>query len=161
AANGSVSDARPAAPPPSEPVPSLTQPETQVVQVKLAPPQITAPPPPSVPLAPVVQPPTQAVVAPTPTTLPAKRLDTFLAGPAGEELRDYSYRYNSDGSVRETIIYFYGDDLRATQATGFDPLRREAVYQGRVDANRLFAARKLSDNFYVGDASHERRDLRR
>jgi sulfite reductase (ferredoxin) len=164
AANGSVSKARPAAPPPppAEPAPSLTQPETQVVQVKMAPPQITAPPPPPpVPVATVVQPPTQGVVAPTPTPLRAKRSDTFLAGSAGEELRDYSYRYNSDGSVRETIIYFYGDDLRATQATGFDPLRREAVYQGRVDTNRLFAARKLCDTFYVGDTSHERRDLRR
>jgi hypothetical protein len=92
---------------------------------------------------------------------PMKRSETFLAGPLGEERPDFMYRFNSDGSVRETVVYFYGDDLRAAQASGFDPLRREAIYQGRPDATRLHAARKQSDTFYVGDLGHERRDLRR
>ena len=86
--------------------------------------------------------------------------ETFCAGQPGEELRDYAYRYNSDGSVRETVVYFYGADQRAAAAAAGDPLRREAVYQGRADPLRLYAARKLSDTYYVGDAGHERRDCR-
>jgi hypothetical protein len=84
-----------------------------------------------------------------------------LAGSYGEERPDYTIRYNNDGSVRETILYFYGDDFRASAATPADPLRREAVYEGKVDPSRLYAARKVSDLVYVGDAGHERRDLRR
>jgi sulfite reductase (ferredoxin) len=86
--------------------------------------------------------------------------ETFYAGPPGEEQRDYAHRYNSDGSVRETVVYFYGDDLRAAAAGAGDPLRREAVYQGRADARRLYAARKLSDTHYVGEPGDERRDYR-
>jgi sulfite reductase (ferredoxin) len=92
--------------------------------------------------------------------LPRPAAETFYAGQPGEELRDYTLRYNSDGGVRETIIYFYGDDLRAESASPGDPLRREAVYQGRVDPLRLYAARKLSDTHYVGEAGHETRDYR-
>jgi sulfite reductase (ferredoxin) len=86
--------------------------------------------------------------------------EIVLAGPPGEELRDCAFRYNSDGSVRETVVYFYGDDRRASGAGRGDPLRREAVYLGRVDVTRLYAARKLSDTYYVGDVGHERRDRR-
>src|SRR5262249_45763573 len=111
------------------------------------------------PVAAVVSLPPEPPVS-LPTAPPLKRLETFLAGPAGEELRDYSLRFNSDGSVRETIVYFYGDDLRANQATSFDPLRREAGYQGRVDPVRLHAARKLSDILDVGEIGHERADVR-
>src|SRR5262249_58176225 len=98
---------------------------------------------------------------PKPAVPPAKRSETFLVGPAGEEREDFSYRLNSDGSVRETVVYFYGDDLRASQASGFDPLRREAVYQGRVDTSRLYAARKMSDTLYIGEAGQQRRRVRR
>jgi hypothetical protein len=90
-----------------------------------------------------------------------KRSEAFLAGLPGEELRDYTLRFNSDGSVRETVIYFYGDDQRAASAAGSEPLRREAVYQGKVDVLRLHTARKLSDTYYVGETGHERRDRRR
>ena len=86
--------------------------------------------------------------------------ETVLAGAAGEERPDYTLRFNSDGSVRETIIYFYGDDRRAAGAQSGDPLRREAVYLGRVDPSRLHAARKTSDTHLVGPAGHERRDYR-
>jgi sulfite reductase (ferredoxin) len=86
--------------------------------------------------------------------------ETFFAGRPGEELTDYAYRYNSDGSVRETVVCFYGEDRRAAEATPGDPLRREAAYQGRVDPHRLYAARKLSDTFHVGPPGHERRDCR-
>ncbi len=97
-----------------------------------------------------------------PPELPAarKRVETFLAGLDGEERADYAYRYNNDGTVRETVIYFYGDDLRAGAAQPGEALRREAVYVGRVDAYRLHAARKRSDTRYVGEAGHERRDVR-
>jgi sulfite reductase (ferredoxin) len=88
------------------------------------------------------------------------RSETFLAGEPGEERPDYVYCFNSDGSVRETVVYFYGNDLRAEAATASDPLRREAVYRGRVDAFRLHAASKLSDTYSVGPAGHERRDRR-
>lgn len=91
---------------------------------------------------------------------PFKHSETFLAGLPGEELRDYTYRYNSDGSVRETVVYFYAQDRRAGQARGEDALRREALYVGQVDPLRLHAARKLSDTHYVGPAGHERRDRR-
>ena len=86
--------------------------------------------------------------------------ETFYDGQPGEEMRDYTYRYNSDGSVRETVVYFYGDDCRADGASPGDAMRREAVYQGRADVTRLYAARKLSDTHYVGAAGHEARDYR-
>jgi sulfite reductase (ferredoxin) len=110
----------------------------------------------------LAQPEVQSIpVAPRliPTLGVLKRSETFLAGTAGEEQRDFTFRYNTDGSVRETVVYFYGDDRRAAQASG-QPLRREAVYRGRVDPQRLHAARKLSDTWYVGSADHERRDRR-
>src|SRR5205823_3205974 len=89
---------------------------------------------------------------------PFKESETFLAGLPGEEMRDHTVRYNSDGSVRETVVYFYGADQRAATARGGDPLRREAAYLGRVDPVRLHSARKLRDTYYVGPAGHERRD---
>lgn len=92
-------------------------------------------------------------------TGPRKEEETLLAGPAREERPDASFRLNTDGSVRETVVYFYGVDARAAQAQLDDPLRREAVYLGRADPTRLHAARKLSDTYYVGPAGHERRDL--
>jgi sulfite reductase (ferredoxin) len=103
-----------------------------------------------------------ALAEPPAPPAPAPRMgaETFYAGHPGEEMRDYAYRYNSDGSVRETVVYFYGQDQRAAAASGGDPLRREAVYQGRADPLRLYAARKLSDTYYVGDPGHERRDYR-
>lgn len=89
-----------------------------------------------------------------------KESETFLAGLPGEELRDFTFRYNSDGAVRETIVYFYGEDHRAGTARGVEPLRRQAAYLGRVDPLRLHSARKLHDTFFVGPPGHERRDRR-
>ncbi|HMF12042.1 MAG TPA: NADPH-dependent assimilatory sulfite reductase hemoprotein subunit, partial [Gemmataceae bacterium] len=168
--NGSASEPTPVAAPKAEAKPALEPPETRAVEVQLAKPTVAAPVVPVrselTPTVVIEAPKPAAVVEPKPepepkpAVPPAKRSETFLVGPAGEEREDFSYRLNSDGSVRETVVYFYGDDLRASQASGFDPLRREAVYAGRVDASRLFAARKLSDMLFVGDAGHERRDLR-
>ena len=132
-----------AKPPPAAPVhnkkpdpePALAQPEVQPVAVTLPPPAVTAP-------------------------MPLMHSETFLAGPPGEELPDYRYLYNSDGSVRETVVSFYAEDARAAGARMGDALRREAAYHGRADAARLHAARKLSDTYYVGPAGHERRDRR-
>ncbi|HMF13409.1 MAG TPA: hypothetical protein VKE94_13920, partial [Gemmataceae bacterium] len=186
AVNGSTTETPHVVPQP-EVKPALAVPSVQAVAVELSQPQISqqaAPSmaegamlsrPPSTPAlvqdvpgresmphAPVIVPTPVAEVKPErPAAAPAKRAETFLAGPPGEERPNCAYRFNSDGSVRETVVYFYGDDLRASQATAFDPLRREAIYQGRVEANRLFAARKLSDTLYVGDVDHEHRDLRR
>jgi sulfite reductase (ferredoxin) len=106
-----------------------------------------------------------ALAAPTvpPAADPGPALqqeEVLFAGPFGEELPDCAFRYNTDGSVRETVVYFYGDDLRAAGARKGDPLRREATYAGRVDVRRLYAARKLSDTQYVGATGHERRDRR-
>jgi sulfite reductase (ferredoxin) len=97
--------------------------------------------------------------APLPTAAPRKERETLLTGLTGEERRDASFRYNSDGSVRETVVYYYGADARAAQAQPGDPLRREAVYLGLVDPLRLYADRKLSDTHYVGPVGHERRDV--
>jgi sulfite reductase (ferredoxin) len=88
-----------------------------------------------------------------------KRSEQFLVGPAGEERTDYEYRYNSDGSVRETAVYFYGDDCRAAAAPAREPLRRKAIYQGRVDPFRLHNARKLHDTRYVGSPGNEVKDF--
>jgi sulfite reductase (ferredoxin) len=90
----------------------------------------------------------------------AKQQETFLAGPVGEERPDYTVHYNTDGSVRSTVVYYYSDDQRAAAAHKGEPLRRKAVYRGRVDPVRLHAARKLSDTRYVGPVGHERRDTR-
>jgi hypothetical protein len=86
--------------------------------------------------------------------------ETFYAGHRGEEMPDYALIYNSDGSVRETVVYFYGDDRRAGQAHAGEPLRREAVYPGRANPYRLHTARKASDTFHVGPAGQELRDRR-
>jgi hypothetical protein len=155
-ANGNTQQSATAKP---EPKPALAVPATKTVEVSLPPPQLTTPKP-TIEVKPEPKP-TPAAIEPKPALPSAKRAETFLAGPTGEERPDYSYRFNSDGTVRETVVYYYGDDLRAAQASAFDPLRREAVYQGRVDAGRLFAARKLSDTLHVGETGHERRDLRR
>ncbi len=88
-----------------------------------------------------------------------KQSERFLVGPPGEERIDYAYRYNSDGSVRETAVYYYGDDCRAAAAQSGQPLRRKAVYQGWVDPFRLHNARKLSDTHYVGSAGNEQKDV--
>jgi sulfite reductase (ferredoxin) len=91
---------------------------------------------------------------------PFMERETFLAGPPGEERADFTYFYNTDGSVRETLVYYYGEDRRAAGARPDDAIRREAAYAGKADANRLFAARKRCDTFYVGALGHERRDRR-
>jgi sulfite reductase (ferredoxin) len=88
------------------------------------------------------------------------RCETFYAGQPGEELADYAYQFNTDGSVRETLVYYYGADLRAASTHPGDPLVRQAVYQGKVNPLRLHAARKLSDTFYTGPARLELRDRR-
>jgi sulfite reductase (ferredoxin) len=88
-----------------------------------------------------------------------KEEEVLLTGLLGEERRDAAFRYNSDGSVRTTVVYFYGSDLRAAQAQPGDALSREAVYLGKADTTRLHAARKLSDTYYLGPRGHERRDL--
>ncbi len=116
--------------------------------------------------APEIQP-IQLTLAP-PDTLPAplavlttsKSVETILAGPAGEEFPDYTLRFHGDGTISETIVYFYGDDQRAAGACPGDPLRRQAVYQEKANPVRLFAARKLSDTYFVGLAGEERRDRR-
>jgi hypothetical protein len=118
--------------------PALAEPEVRPISLALQAPAVTGP----------------AAAAPV-------RLEEVLwAGPAGEELRDCTVRYNSDGSVRETVVYFYGDDQRAGSSQAGEPLRREALYLGRADVKRLYAVRKVSDTFHVGPAGHERRDLR-
>jgi sulfite reductase (ferredoxin) len=86
--------------------------------------------------------------------------ETFYAGHPGQELADYTYRCGSDGSVRETVVSYYGNDLRAAEAHPGIPLRREAVYQGQVNPYRLHAARKLHDIYYVGDPGRELPDYR-
>jgi sulfite reductase (ferredoxin) len=87
------------------------------------------------------------------------RSERFLAGPRDEERTDYVYHYNSDGSVRETVVNFYGEDHRAAAAHAGQSLRRQAIYQGRVDPGRLYGARKLSDIRYVGAPGQEQKDV--
>src|SRR5262249_8454300 len=112
---------------------ALAEPETKAIAVALAAP---------------------AVVAPLPA-LARKRTETFLVGLPGEEMPDYAHRYHTDGSVRETVVYFYREDHRAADANPGEPVQREAVYRGKVDPYRLHAARKLSDTHLVvaGDGS--------
>src|SRR5207245_9295553 len=62
-------------------------------------------------------------------------------------------------SVRETAVYFYGDDCRAAATHVGEPLRRKAIYQGRVDPFRLYSARKLHDTHYVGSPGNELKDF--
>jgi sulfite reductase (ferredoxin) len=104
----------------------------------------------------------EPLVAPKPEadTNGLKRTERFFAGPAGEEVLDYSIRHDSEGNARHTVVHFYGNDLRAEAAHPGLPLCRKAVYQGRVDPVRLHAARKLSDIFYTGKSGHELRDYR-
>jgi sulfite reductase (ferredoxin) len=87
-----------------------------------------------------------------------KQRETFLQGSAGAELPDYRHVCNTDGSVRQTVVCFYGNDLRARDAHPGNALYREATYAGEVDAYNLHAACKLSDTYYVGPSGHERRD---
>jgi sulfite reductase (ferredoxin) len=98
--------------------------------------------------------------AESPPTPVRKRSERFYAGPQREELLDYTLRYDSDETAIETVVSFYGPDLRAAASHPGLPLYRRAVYRGRVDPFRLHAARKLSDIYYVGPAGDERRDVR-
>jgi sulfite reductase (ferredoxin) len=102
----------------------------------------------------------EATPAVSPESARRKRSEIFMAGPEGHERRDYAYCYRSDGSVKETAVYFYGDDWRASAAHLGEPLRREARYAGKVNAFRLHEANKLSDTYYVGSADEERADRR-
>jgi sulfite reductase (ferredoxin) len=138
AANGDGAHAAPPVPPNGEArLPAaLVEPETRLVPVTLPAPEVAR------------------------AAAPLLQEEVHLCGAPGEELRDCAVRYNTDGSVRETVVYYYGDDHRAASAHRGDPLRREAVYLGRTDVLRLYAARKLSDTFYVGSPGHERRDRR-
>src|SRR5262249_20907473 len=104
-----------------EPKPALPAPVTRVVAVAGGPSEVALQAPPPVAILSEPRPVETKIDKP-----PMKRSETFLAGCAGEERADFSYRFNSDGSVRETVVYFYGEDVRAGQATVFDPLRREA-----------------------------------
>ena len=63
------------------------------------------------------------------------------------------------GDVRATVVHFYGEDRRAAAAHAGQPLRRQAIYQGRVDPSRLYNARKLSDIHYVGSPGQEQKDV--
>ncbi len=119
--------------------PALLQPETRLIPLALTQPEVTH--------------------APAHTGCGRVEEEVILAGLPGEERRDAAFRYNSDGSVRATVVYFYGGDLRAAQAQPGDALSREAVYLGKADPTRLHATRKLSDTYYVGPRGHERRDL--
>ena len=107
-----------------------------------------------------------AVILPTPEVKPVavaatvKQSETFFAGSPREELPDYTYRYASDGQVRDTVIFYYEEDARAAGAKPGSALRREAVYAGLADPYRLHAARKLSDTFLAGLAGQELRDRR-
>jgi sulfite reductase (ferredoxin) len=94
-----------------------------------------------------------------PTKGAVMRSERFLAGPPGEERIDYAYRYNNDSTVRETAVYFYGEDSRATASYSGQPLRRKAIYLGRVDPSRLYSARKLSVIHYVGSPGNEQKDI--
>jgi sulfite reductase (ferredoxin) len=98
--------------------------------------------------------------APTPLPQLLRLRESIRAGSAPDERLDYTLYYHSDGTIRHTVVYFYGPDLRAAAAGRDHPLRRKAVYQGGVDPVRLHAARKLTDTLYVGAAGHERRDVR-
>ncbi|MGE3806426.1 MAG: NADPH-dependent assimilatory sulfite reductase hemoprotein subunit [Gemmataceae bacterium] len=134
--NGSANgDSKLASDPAASRAPALSAPETQRVGLELAPPHVSS-------------------VAGHPES------ETFLAGPAGEERRDYSILFNSDGTVGSTVIYYYGDDRRASAAGTNDPLRREAAYLGRVHPYRLHSSRKLSDTFYVGSPGREAAERR-
>src|SRR5262249_24349547 len=88
------------------------------------------------------------------------RCETIYAGRPGEELADYAFRYNTDGSVRETVVYYYGTDLRAAGAHLGDALVREAAYQGKVNPLRLSGPRKLATPFCLGRPRLELRDRR-
>jgi sulfite reductase (ferredoxin) len=103
-----------------------------------------------------------AIITPKPVDDPTgrRRSERFYAGGPGEELLDYSFRYTGDGEVGETAVYFYGEDLRAMAAHRGLPVCRRAVYHGKADPARLYAAEKRSDTFFVGAAGHERRDYR-
>jgi sulfite reductase (ferredoxin) len=122
------------------PTPPLPLPETRLIPLALHKPEVTP--------------------APLGEAGPVKREETFFAGPAGDERPDFTVRYHSDGSVRVTVVYYYGPDLRAANAHKGEPLRRTAVYRGRVDPVRLHAARKLTDTKFVGPVGYERRDVR-
>ena len=68
-----------------------------------------------------------------------KHSETFFAGLPGEERPDYTYRYHTDGNVRETIVYFYGSDQRAGTAQPGDRLIRTGLLPG--SRGRLSIAR--------------------
>jgi len=146
--NGGPHPAKPSAGAARAATPSLPPPQTQSMAVALAAPDTK-------------QVADAALLLPTaakPTEI--KQSETFFTGTRREERVDYTYRYASDGSVRETVVSYYEDDARAAGARPGTALRREAVYAGQADAYRLHTARKLNDTFLVGPAGQELRDRR-
>ncbi|MGF1577992.1 MAG: NADPH-dependent assimilatory sulfite reductase hemoprotein subunit [Gemmataceae bacterium] len=83
--------------------------------------------------------------------------ETFLVGETGEELKDYTIHYAGDGTVRETVVYFYQSG-RAAQSEPDEPLVRTESFVGQVDPAKLNQARKLSEVHHVGEHGHERKD---
>jgi sulfite reductase (ferredoxin) len=123
-----------------QPGPALVHPDTRLIPLAVAEPAVNP--------------------VPSPCTEPPKVKETFLAGPGTDRRPDYSFHYTTGGSVRYTVVHFYGNDVRAADAHKGEPLYRKAVYLGPVDPFRVHAARKLSDTRYVGPAGHERPDVR-
>ena len=53
----------------------------------------------------------------------------------GEELADVTLDYNRDGSVKDTVVYYYGDDkVRAIDATIHDGMTKSVTYWGPSSA---------------------------
>jgi sulfite reductase (ferredoxin) len=114
----------------------LERPHTQSIPLALAPPEVSKASPAEA----------------------AKSREDFFVGERGDELRDYTVAYETDGSVRSTIVYYYGGDRRACEAHRGLPICRKAYYRGRVNPARLHSARKLKDIFYSGPPGRERKD---
>ncbi|MBD3426086.1 MAG: hypothetical protein GF409_02500, partial [Candidatus Omnitrophica bacterium] len=55
----------------------------------------------------------------------------------GEEISDYTEKYNSRQQITNTTVYYYEDDLRATEAGSSDRMSRSVTYRGEVDTDAL------------------------
>ncbi len=88
-----------------------------------------------------------------------KEMEWYFTGEVGEEICDYRLYFNGDGSVRETVVCFYGEGVRAQNAHIGDPLCQESHFVGQVDLSDLSSARKHCDIHYVGAAGHEHKDF--
>ena len=91
----------------------------------------------------------------------AKLRETHYTGPAGHERADYQFVYAENGTVLQTVVFYYGEHHRAAAAPVQASLTAKATYLGRIDPAAPEGGKKLSVTTFAGDRGGELADSAR